>query len=188
MNHDDPDAIEAMLGFLYTGDYSTKSVTMQSHLKIYELADRLDISALKRLSENKFEVLAMNKWEDATFLPCVKTAYDITPPGPGGERLRSMVINIASQHLKELFNLDIGFKNMMIEVPEFGGDLAEVLAGGTSNVTYGCDRCGGKFEWVFIHEPLYCEDCGGAGPGKHAYSFNLFNLTEFSASFCLRSR
>ncbi|RDI78632.1 hypothetical protein Vi05172_g11352 [Venturia inaequalis] len=151
MNHDDPDAIEAVLRFLYTGDYNTESVIMQSHLKIYELADRLDIPALKTLSENKFEVLAKNEWKEATFPPCVKIAYDITPPGPGGERLRSMVVQIASQHLKELFNLDIGFKNMMIEVPGFGGDLAEVLAGATSttersppstpNATYECDRC-----------------------------------------------
>lgn len=127
MDQDDPDAIEAMLKFLYTGDYNTENLTMQNHLEIYELADRVDIPALKTLCEDRFNAMAKQDWKDASFPACVKIAYDITPPGPAGQRLRSMLVKIASQHVKELFQLDASFKQMLAEVAEFGADMLEFL-------------------------------------------------------------
>jgi hypothetical protein len=129
MDHDEPDAISAMLRYLYTGDYNTKGQTMQFHLKIYELADKVRIPTLKTLSENKFKVMAENDWSHPLFPACVKTAYEITPPGSGGVSLRSIIVEIAAEHIKDLFKLETGFRHMMEDVAAFGADLSEVLGG-----------------------------------------------------------
>ncbi|QDS69486.1 hypothetical protein FKW77_006690 [Venturia effusa] len=128
MDADDPDAIHAMLRFLYTGDYSNENLTMQSHLKIYELADKVDVSSLKTLCEEKFKGIAGVDWKDATFPACIKLAYDITPPGSSGERLRSIVVEIVSEHVKDLLGLDTGFMIMMKGVPDFAADVVEALS------------------------------------------------------------
>jgi speckle-type POZ protein len=131
MDHDEPDAISAMIKYLYTGDYNTETNTidMQSHLKVYTLADKLDIPALKTVAEDKFKAGTEVDWKDATFPACVKTVYEITPPGPGGKRLRSITAIIAGKHAKEFFKLSTAFHKMMTEVAEFGADLAQVLCG-----------------------------------------------------------
>jgi len=60
MDHHDPDAVDAMLRYLYTGNYNTEGQTMQFHLQIYELADKVRIPTLKTLSEDKFKAMAEN--------------------------------------------------------------------------------------------------------------------------------
>ncbi|TID23585.1 BTB POZ domain protein [Venturia nashicola] len=129
MDHDDPDAIGSMLRFLYTGDYDTENLTMQAHLKIYALADKVDITALKTLSEDKFNAIANANWKDATFPACIRTAYEISPPGTEGDRLRSIVVDIAAKHITELARLDNGFRQTMEAVAEFGADLVETISG-----------------------------------------------------------
>ncbi|KAE9964439.1 hypothetical protein BLS_008371 [Venturia inaequalis] len=173
MNHDDPDAIEAMLQFLYTGDYNTENLTMQNHLKIYELADKVDVSALKTLCEDKFNAMARNNWKDLSFPGCMKTAYDITPPGPSGENLRSIVVKIASENVKQLFQLDTGFKQMLADVAELGADMVEFLAKSSSqsdnanssrsDCSYLCRHCWSSFTIaVRCGFDVSCPRCGGA--------------------------
>lgn len=161
MNHDDPDAIDMMIKYLYTGDYSPESKTMQSHLKVYELAEKVDISALKTLSEDKFKGVAKDGWKDVSFARCVRSAYDVSPPGETGAKIRSIVVAISAEHTKELFKMSTDFRDMMLAVAEFGADLAEVLCDSHTKVTKAKAKGSSGNKGQIFETHVTCALCGG---------------------------
>lgn len=170
----DPDTVAAMLRFLYTGNYGTDANTMQFHLEVYTLADQLDITKLKTLSENKFKIVAESSWNDATFPAYVKIVYDNSPPGSRGEHLRSIVVKIAAEHAKELFKLDTGFRQMMEEVAEFGADLSEVLSG-VRSLKYDVALSSGAGEFV-CHQCSYQYLIGEPCPSGNQFCPNCSTI------------
>lgn len=148
MEEDDPDAVAAMLDYLYTQRYTMSSAAGQSlgddfdiilnkiwpaamkfNLQVYELADRFCIPGLKSLAERKFRSVVKAQWDLPEFAEAVKYAYSIAPPGPTGQDLRNIVIEKSADRARSLFRKGHeAFADMMEEVAEFGKDLSRELA------------------------------------------------------------
>jgi hypothetical protein len=177
MDHDNVDAVYALLQYLYTGSYedsTSKTVKVEPtevptpyrtkeyslspvlsrarrepffkelniatkprvycetdliyHVDVYALADRVQNEHLKKLAEQNLKACIAEHWDSSLFPECIKLVYDITPPGPSGDGFRSVVVNCAREHSKQLL-LKSSFSTMMEGVADFGRDLCKVLSG-----------------------------------------------------------
>jgi len=183
MDNDDPDAVAAMLEFLYTADYSYDiSVALKPpdhtehamtwHLQVYALADKLQIQDLKSLAQESFEEVVKEHWDHPAFPLAIRSVYAIAPPGLGGTELREIVLKISTAHASELFTATDSFANMMEQVAEFGKDLSVQLAkqcAAVSQALYKMDdpRChicwvgfGKNLKLLQELEYLTCPACG----------------------------
>jgi hypothetical protein len=102
---------------------------MLFHINVYALADRVQNTPLKTLSESKFEHLAKKEWKSPDFPSAIEAIYSVAPPGSTGASLRKMIVRLCVAHAKELFNLDRGFSAMLADTPDFAADLARALSG-----------------------------------------------------------
>ncbi|KAF4627504.1 hypothetical protein G7Y89_g10654 [Cudoniella acicularis] len=137
--------VNGMVSYLYSSDYSCpteKDIDPRSqsrelppkmlfHLQMYGLSDRLFIEGLKDLSLEKFKNLAERDWNSEVFPDAIRQVYEVTPPGSHGVRLRSIVVKIAATNSQTILVNGKSFCATMEEVPEFGKDLFQVMAGGT---------------------------------------------------------
>ncbi|TID23354.1 hypothetical protein E2P81_ATG02927 [Venturia nashicola] len=164
MNEDEPDAVAAMLEYLYKDDYTlsypfsmtkdspeAKGHEMMFHLHVYALADKLRIPALKETSSNYFGLLVSSYWSDPAFPSVVQFTYSIAPPGQDGDGLRRIVVSTAGIHAKEfLVDTNELFLSMMEGLADFGKDLSQWLAKkGTPNPggeEFTCTGCSLKFK------------------------------------------
>jgi hypothetical protein len=178
MDEDDPDVVAAILDFFYTENYEVSYPAamneasseapghkMMFHLHVYALADKLRISDLKDLAEDKFHSFAYTHWIDPSFPAAVQFVYSIAPPSDSGKDLRDIVLQICADHAEKLFeDPNETFANMMGNIAEFGKDLskwqATQLAKGGEDLT--CPGCSFKFK-AKLHddlEYLHCPSCG----------------------------
>jgi hypothetical protein len=141
MDNDEPDAIAALLEFLYKLDYEValpsdtakdsreaQRYAMMLHLQVYAVSDRLQIQELKDLAESRFQRVAESIWSDSVFLEAIDRVYEITPPGSRGDGLRAIVLAISAKHTAKLGFKDCSADNMTDAVAGFRKDLAIVLA------------------------------------------------------------
>ncbi|QDS69574.1 hypothetical protein FKW77_008189 [Venturia effusa] len=143
MDHDDSDAIAAMLAYLYTGTYEVTfprnmsesspeapGHIMMFHLQVYTVADQLRIVDLKLHVEERFQIAASEYWKDPSFPATIQFAYSVAPPGLEGNELRKIVVELAVKNAKHLFtDKESSFSKMMEGNAEFGRDLSKRLAG-----------------------------------------------------------
>ena len=173
MEDDEPDAVAAMLEFLYKGEYddsypSTMSKCspeapghiMMFHLHVWALADRIQISKLKDLAENNFYIVIYKHWNDPTFPAAVQFVYSIAPPNQGGKDLKATVLKVSAKQAKELFaNPNHLFEDMMDNLAEFGKDLSKWQAGEGEQLT--CRSCSFSFKATLRDDLNYitCPAC-----------------------------
>jgi hypothetical protein len=140
------------------------------HLQLYALASTLVVDPLRDLASARFQQVVERDWNTDLFPDAIRKVYEIATAGSQGEHLRSIVVNIAAEHAKELLGNGGRFSAMMGEVAEFGKDVFQVMAGGTITllplaaekvVTYKCPVC--PFEFfasAMEKEEIACPDCG----------------------------
>ena len=103
LEHDDPVAVECMIKFLYSGDYSNGATDVKtclmSHVRVYALAEKYDIEGLKRLAAvNVDEIADGHMCED--FPAIVAAVFETTPSSDHG--LRDVVSRICANHIDEV--------------------------------------------------------------------------------------
>lgn len=76
-----------------TGDASQ----LLLHAKMYEVADKYDVTGLDQLAREKFLRAATEFWDTEHFAPAAHYAFSTTPEEDKG--LRDVVSNIISQHM-----------------------------------------------------------------------------------------
>lgn len=55
LQEDDPDAVDLLLEFLYTGDYTTNpGAEAEGHVSVFEIASKYLLDSLKELAERRF--------------------------------------------------------------------------------------------------------------------------------------
>jgi hypothetical protein len=67
------------------------------HAKLYEIADKYDVSGLKELAREKFLRACTQFWSSELFAPAAHYAFSTTPEKDKG--LRDVISNIISQHM-----------------------------------------------------------------------------------------
>ena len=123
LEEDEPALVELMLRFLYTGSYESTLVGLtpaEVDAHLYALADKYDISRLKKAAQTEFDKAIA----DSTLLVCfvpklLELVYTTTPPSDRG--LRDSVTKLLIHHRTELRALD-DFVDLVKN--KLGGDFA----------------------------------------------------------------
>ncbi|KAF5615980.1 ARM repeat protein [Fusarium sp. NRRL 25303] len=118
----DPAVVKAMTLFLYCFDYESPadSSAMMFHAKVYQIADKYGIEALKRLAAMKYRTSVEAGWEMDCFPEAIELAYTTTPPGDRG--LRDIAVEIIFKRLGKLMTQDT-FCGKMRDNSEIAADI-----------------------------------------------------------------
>ncbi|KAF5615172.1 ARM repeat protein [Fusarium tjaetaba] len=122
----DPAVVRAMTLFLYCFDYESPadSSAMIFHARVYQIADKYDIEALKRLAATKYRTSIDAGWEMDSFPCAIELAYTTTPPGDRG--LRDIALEIAVKKIGTLMSQDV-FCKMLSANADLAGDIIRRL-------------------------------------------------------------
>jgi speckle-type POZ protein len=149
-----------MLRFLYSFDYSNVCGTssMVYDARVYQIADKYDIPALKAHSMDKFGVAITTGWSMDDFPLAVSVVYSSTPSGDRG--LRDSVVETSCTNIDKLLQHD-SFSKLLRETPDFAADLIPVLCGRRSITIqrYECPSCQHTFRGEYSGGSYCCPNC-----------------------------
>ncbi|KAK5759332.1 hypothetical protein LTS12_010495 [Elasticomyces elasticus] len=126
LKEDNPDAVGAMIHYLYTTDYNAEEGSsippMILDVNVHIVADKYDLSALAKLADTKFHTRASTEWNTPAFVEA-STLIFTTETDVGD--LRNTVVLTANAHRIELSQGDIGaqFHEVGFAVPALGSAL-----------------------------------------------------------------
>ncbi|KAI7332539.1 hypothetical protein KC315_g4610 [Hortaea werneckii] len=138
LEEDDPQVVDAMLHWFYEFDYGTSQdnkCPLVLDLRVHAAAEKFLLPNLKRLAATKFEQRAQTEWNSQGFANAVYEVYMNLLENDSG--LKQKIVQIVNEHRSELFhpiNGSEAFKDMAVEIPEFGRDVLIASSGtGGSN-------------------------------------------------------
>lgn len=132
-----------MISFFYTQDYSdispkqiqdnqlqlamvnssisdTAPSPLLMHAKVYVMAEKYDVPALKALSKEKYEAAASTAWDDIIFTESLKLIYEETPDSD--TLFRDVAAKAAAAHLAKLVDR-VEFEELCKINGEIGFDI-----------------------------------------------------------------
>ncbi|KIL87491.1 hypothetical protein FAVG1_09197 [Fusarium avenaceum] len=132
----DSSVIDAMLFFIYHFGYinDSEESDMAFHAKVYQVADKYGILALKEYAKKKFSTAVNANWSTEDFPIAIELVYTTTPPEDRG--LRDLVVETSSASLEKLIIRD-GFCQALRTTTDFAADLVPFTCVATklSNLT-----------------------------------------------------
>ncbi|PNP79354.1 hypothetical protein FNYG_07430 [Fusarium nygamai] len=169
-----PDMIQLMVDYLYTGDYSidmgetddaatsTNSGALSTHAMMYSLGDEYDIKGLRDLSAQKYSWALDESLDLDEFLNSIPFVYTLTPDNSRG--LRDSALEFARNKLRNaggLSDIRDSFDELLIECPDF---LTELLHYCVQAPSFGYCPCTGPRDKVPVEAEGYrCKGCGKEG-------------------------
>ncbi|CAF3507065.1 unnamed protein product [Fusarium graminearum] len=124
--------VKAMIYFMYHLNYNipNSSSAMAFNAKMYQIADKYAMNALKRYAQGEFSISIKECWEDVALPDVISLVYTSTPSSDRG--LRDTVVGTSLVHL-----------NILMDRDEFRAELA-------SNADFSIDiiRFQSKRSWV----------------------------------------
>ncbi|KAH0541720.1 hypothetical protein FGG08_003812 [Glutinoglossum americanum] len=146
LKEDDASVVKAMLHFLYRFDYDGSGndqgrvSPMFFNSRVYSIADKYDVPALRLLAKEKFEEAVGTCWNMDDFVHVIPEVYDSTPPTDRG--LRDIVVKVTHEHIKTLLEKK-EFQYAIEETVGFAADIIRLMAGGGNLVRrkYECPNC-----------------------------------------------
>ena len=156
-----------MFEFMYTFDYDssgrgeTSSSPMVFNVKVYSIADKYDVQALKLQAKKKFMETISVCWDMDDFPDAVAQVYCSTPTSDRG--LREAVSDITCKNIDRLFAKE-RFEEILEETTGFASDVVKSLAAekkGTQS-TYKCNGCDNTWKSEVLENDTYyyCIRCG----------------------------
>lgn len=172
-----PDMIQLMVDYLYTGDYSidmnepdepdktntaSNSGALSTHAIMYALGDEYDIKGLRDLSAQKYSWSLDESLELDEFLSSIPFVYTMTPDSSRG--LRDPTLEYARNKLRDAggqSEIRDAFDELLIECPDF---LKELLYYCVQAPSFGYCPCTGPRDRVPVEAEGYrCKGCGREG-------------------------
>ncbi|KAF7945287.1 hypothetical protein EAE96_010065 [Botrytis aclada] len=97
----------SLFGRSATYGQSSANIELQAedlikHAKVYIMAEKYDIQALKTLARQKYSFVADNYWNSCCFVQSIELIFDGTPDISEGDSLRKAVLEVASRYMKQL--------------------------------------------------------------------------------------
>lgn len=158
LSADELPAIDAMIRYLYTGDYSdtvevktdstrttnstigvpASSATVDTALpllfnvKMYVCADKFDILGLRTLATKKYQACVTKHWNNVRFSEFVTHLWGNTVEL--NRELRNVVFQAAQKHIKELLDRS-EFRDLMKDHGDFAYDVIRAVYGRPIGVT-----------------------------------------------------
>jgi speckle-type POZ protein len=130
-------------------------------VKVYSIADKCDVPALKMQAKEKFEKAVKTCWNMDVLPRAVSEIYDSTPETERG--LRDPVTEIVCKHIKTLLEKQ-DFKNVLEETAGFAADITRLMAleaGSGKSQCYKCPNCGESWETAVSPQSINCRlGCG----------------------------
>ncbi|KAK5121820.1 hypothetical protein LTR85_004695 [Meristemomyces frigidus] len=135
LHDDDPDAVEAMLRFFYTLDYSDLPKSRDSvcsavfNVRVFTLAEKYLLVHLREHAAAKFAAAADRSWGSDGFTDAITEAYTTTADYEA--QLKRGIMGVVLTHAKDLFDMDgeyHHFREMARHVPIFTAEVAELLS------------------------------------------------------------
>lgn len=138
---DTPLPVKALIEWLYTHQYSVfteeecndKKISNAwaasetiGHAQVYVTAEKYGITGLRELAKTNIQNNLGPTKKNSDFHNVIREVYDNTGPD---DTLRQTLSGFASLYAKEEFATDGKFGKLMLELPEFGKDVAEYLCG-----------------------------------------------------------
>lgn len=151
-----------MLHFIYHFEYTdeSKESAMVFHAKVYQIADKYGIVALKEHAKQKFSTAVKADWSTEDFSIAIELVYTTTPPEDRG--LRDLVVETSNANLERLISRD-GFCQALRTTTDFAADLVPFTCGrGSGQIhCYRCPSCVRNFKFDDPkRQTRYCPRCG----------------------------
>ncbi|KAK5188259.1 hypothetical protein LTR47_011507 [Exophiala xenobiotica] len=160
---DDPGAVEAMIRFMYENEYDSSGNSdgqvspMLFDVRVYQVADKYGVRALKKMSKEKFGHATNICWGMDDFPHVITHVYSSS----GCEELRETVARVSHEHIEILTAKD-RFWRVLRETSGFAADIVHLMIKGTkSHAQYRCSNC--EATWEAKLDPgneYYCLVCG----------------------------
>lgn len=158
LREDDPRAIEAMIHFMYEGEYDSSkgrdgpTSPMILNVRVYRVADKYGVRALKELSKEKFEYSTSTCWDMDDFPHVITDVYETSEC----KDLRDTVAIISQQHIKALLKKN-NFYRVLEETSGFAADLVQLMAEGhPTRAKYQCPSCSATWKAELCSGCSYC--------------------------------
>jgi speckle-type POZ protein len=138
-----------------SGSDQARASPMIFHVKVYSIADKYDVVALKSQAKKKFEKAAKSCWNMEDFPLAISKVYSSTPATDRG--LRGLVVEISCTHIDTLF-VRQDFRNLLEETVGFAADVTQLIA--STFKEYKCPSCGNRWKAVLSGgSTYYCVRC-----------------------------
>jgi len=132
---DEPEIVDRMIKFMYEEDYCDGSNTTEDgdqgaakplvlSTKLYIIADKYDVPALKELAKRKYETAVSHRWDLTSFITSLELMYNHTPESD--RLLKDVAIRAGTDHLIKLVNRS-EFACLCKKNGEVGLDLLRLL-------------------------------------------------------------
>ena len=166
LKEDEASVVEAMLNFMYNFNYDASGSDqapvspMTFSARVYSIADKYHVPALKSQAKQKFEKAVKTCWNMDDFPNAIIEVYNSTPATDRG--LRDLVVGIAYMHINTLLKKQ-DFRNVLEETVGFAADVTEFMAveGDSAPKEYKCPSC--SKHWIAVlsgGNSYYCTRCG----------------------------
>jgi speckle-type POZ protein len=139
-----------------SGSDQARASPMIFNAKMYSIADKYDVMALKSQAKEKFEKAANSCWDMEDFPPAISEVYSSTPVTD--RELRGLVVEISCTHIDALL-VKQDFRNVLEETVGFAADVTQLIAPGFKE--YECPDCTNRWKAVLSGgSTYYCVCCG----------------------------
>lgn len=167
LKEDDPRAIEAMVHFMYGYDYDSSGSDhgrvspLLFNIKVYQVADKYGVRALKQRAKQKFEETIEACWAMDDLPHAILDVYERTEKDD--RNLKDIVLKVIRAHINILIE-DSNFKQVLESNNGFAVDLARDLVKMQKdlinfNLKYGCPNCQRCWCVENDNEPSRCPFC-----------------------------
>ncbi|EGE02089.1 hypothetical protein TEQG_01129 [Trichophyton equinum CBS 127.97] len=129
LKDDDPQAIKAMLSFMYKFDYTNPAdgcaASFIFDAQLFAVAEKYIMEGLKSCVEEKFHQSILSDWKSEDYPDVIRGVFGIPTTDPS---LRDTLVQVSCSNINELIEKD-GFKSALNDVPGFAVQLVTRLAG-----------------------------------------------------------
>ncbi|KAK4503133.1 hypothetical protein PRZ48_006560 [Zasmidium cellare] len=190
---DHPEAVCAVMQYLYTSDYQVKSTPGQTptleplvlDVLVYTLADKLDVQPLVQFAAKRFCVrlqgMQSELWKTAAFPEAIRELYLNAPDTD--RKMHKTVMEISTAHAVKLLTESYGleFRKVVEEVKTFGTEFQLAAISRRQDYVDGAARyfCSNRSKVVILPEDQpSCPAC--KKPEAHyAYSKTHFRIEQW---------
>ncbi|GME22779.1 BTB/POZ domain containing protein [Neofusicoccum parvum] len=144
LKDDDPNAVKAMLEFMYRGTFTVPGDAFRILfiVRAYIIADIYAIPKMKEIATAKFKQLASVSYKDLTFVTALRIIYESVPDNDKG-CMRETAVDIVARHYSLLL-ANSAFEAVLDDYGALGKDILRTLSREKSAPKIVAYKCRGK--------------------------------------------
>jgi hypothetical protein len=130
---------------------------MICNVRVYRVADKYGVAALKQLAKEKFDHTTRTCWDMDDFPHVITDVYDTSQC----QELRETIAHVSHKHMETLLKKD-NFLRVLEEASGFAADLIQLMAQErATQPRYRCPNCNKEWEAnILPGNSYYCLLCG----------------------------